>query len=109
MRALLMGIVCALVVGCSDGKTWIEPLGPPKIDIVPASATLHVGERQQFVAMVTGDFGAGEWTFTWWSSAPSVAVVDTGLVTARAAGSALIVARVGKTVVLQDTARVQVQ
>ncbi len=109
MRPLLVSFLGALVLGACAGDKSFDPLGPPQIEIVPASATLHVGEHQQFVAMVSGDFGAGAWTMTWWSSAPAVATVDTGFVTARAPGSALIVARVGKSLMLEDTARVAVQ
>jgi len=108
MRLLLVSSLCALVVsGCAD-KSFFEPPGPPQLAIVPTSATLRVGERHQFVAMVGGDFG-GPWTVTWWSSAPLVAVVDTGIVTARAVGSALIVVRIAARAVLEDTASVTVQ
>ena len=108
MRPMLVSCLCALVLGGCADKSFFEPPGPPQLAIVPTSATLRVGVGQQFVAMVSGDYG-GPITATWWSSAPAVAVVDTGFVTARAIGGTLVVVRVAARVVLEDTATVTVQ
>ncbi len=105
---LLFVLAAALVAACDVGGKSFEPPGPPQLSIVPKSASLRVGDHQQFAGYITGQWGS-PFSITWSSSAPAVAVVDTGMVTARAPGSALIILQVSAGVTLADTATVTVQ
>lgn len=84
-----------------------EPTEPVEetVTLVPTSATLTVGERQQFTATVTPE---GTDVTSWESSDETVAAVDqTGLVTAMGPGNATITAKTDNGT--KDTATVEVK
>ena len=88
---MLMG---SLALSACPGE---EPTGPPavtSVEVSPASATfVSLGETVQFSASARDASGStiADKTFTWTSSAETVATVNTsGLVTAVANGSATI-------------------
>ncbi len=105
---LLFVLAAALVAACDVGVKSFEPPGPPQLSIVPESASLRVGDRQQFSGYISGQWGTPI-SVKWSSSAPAVAAVDTGMVTARAPGSAFIILEVSGGVTLADSATVTVQ
>jgi hypothetical protein len=85
------GLLGAATIAC-DGFT--EPFS---VVVTPASATLNVGDTQQFTASVTDANGktVTDREITWSSSDPSIASVSgTGLVTALSGGTTSIVAQV---------------
>lgn len=78
------------------------------VTVTPATATLVVGESQQFAAAVVADVGLAD-TVTWSSSDDAVATVDaTGNVTAVAAGTATITATATADTGVYGTAEVTV-
>ncbi len=105
---LLFVLAAALAAACDLGQKSFEPPSSPQLSIVPASASLLVGDQQQFVGYISGEWGS-PLSVRWSSSAPEVAAVDTGMVTARAPGSALIIVEVSAGVTLADTATVTVE
>jgi uncharacterized protein YjdB len=83
--------LCASIVACAPEETT-----PPPVVVDPtlseSSLTLKTGEQR---ALTVND--AGELSVTWLSTSPSVATVDSGVVTARAKGVAVIKAKLGET------------
>jgi uncharacterized protein YjdB len=94
--------ITAALLGVSGSTTVTVVLGAPtlvSIAVTPASSTLHVGATQQMTATGTlSDTTTQDLTATaaWTSSDNAIATVDaTGLVTAKAAGTATITATSG--------------
>jgi len=88
--ATLMTLVC--VIGCmfalaSCGDEQAESIALNKTEL-----TLEVGAEETLTATVSPETAVDK-TVTWTSSAPEVASVDGGKVTAKAAGSAMITAK----------------
>jgi len=88
--ATLMTLVC--VIGCmfalaSCGDEQAESVALNKTEL-----TLEVGENETLTATVSPETAVDK-TVTWESSAPEIASVDGGKVTAKAAGTATITAK----------------
>ncbi|MEW5916773.1 MAG: Ig-like domain-containing protein [Gemmatimonadota bacterium] len=94
--ATLAGVI--LVLGCSSEEFLPTEPFPPRtgvqgISITPASASLAIGAQITFTAVVSGPLCPPTCGVAWSSSNVSVAVVsDSGVVTARAPGSVIIIA-----------------
>ncbi len=100
MMVLGMGAVIGGCARSSASSTLTQPqiqcpgntlLGPT---VTPASATLSVGDTLRLVAKIDCTVGGAPASFTWASKESAIATVDTssGLVTAIAKGTAVIVA-----------------
>jgi len=81
----------------SNNQSWVSPAflviggkkADPELRVSPTSATVNVGDTQQFTASISD--GSEVPPVTWTSSDPAVATVDeNGLATAVAAGAATI-------------------
>jgi hypothetical protein len=91
-RTVLVGFVA---LAACPGKTVDGPTGPvlESLELIPASLLLFGGDSTQITARGTFSDDAVEdltASVEWRSSAAGVATVDGGLVTARAAGSAVV-------------------
>ena len=103
-----------LAIGsCTDSPSRVDVVAPPespmfarggtpsgvqRVTVAPSTSTREVGQTVQLTATALDKKGTvvSDVTFTWASSAPSVATVNaTGLVTAVAAGTATITATGG--------------
>lgn len=92
MRGFALMALSALAFTACESKTETPPPPPPAVTVavVPQSASLQVGQTQDFGAVVGN---ASNTAVTWASSNSSVASVSaTGRVTAASVGSALITA-----------------
>lgn len=92
MRGFALMALSALAFTACEDKSTTPPPPPPAVSVavVPQSATLQVGQTQDFAAIVSN---ASNTAVTWASSNSSVASVSAnGRVTAVAAGSAIITA-----------------
>jgi c(7)-type cytochrome triheme protein len=91
------------IVASAEGKTAssvVTATAPPiaRIEVRPSTTSLRMGESKQFEAVVIDakKQERKEAEVIWQTSSPSIASVsDNGLVTARAAGSAMITASIG--------------
>jgi len=91
-------LFCALVIGCSVSSSGTTPSTLASIAITPASSSVASGATDQFTAV--GKDGAGNTisglTFTWASSATSVATISSsGVATGVLAGTTSITASSG--------------
>ncbi|MDR1553336.1 MAG: Ig-like domain-containing protein, partial [Prevotellaceae bacterium] len=84
---LLVAAIAAVAASCS--KDDPAPVQAAGVTLNKTTLTLIVGENETLTATVTPD-NAADKTLTWTSSAPTVASVTNGAVTALAAGSATI-------------------
>jgi hypothetical protein len=90
MRGFALMALGALAFTACDSKDTIQPIPTPEITVtvVPASATLAVGQSQDFAAIVSN---ATDASVAWSSSNQAVATVDAnGRVTAVSPGSVII-------------------
>lgn len=98
-RISLMPAVALMVISCG-GETGglVGPLPVTQVSVVGATTTFEIGESVQFTAVprsANGNPVAGA-NVSWSVSPQSIASVNaTGLVTARAAGTATVTASVG--------------
>ena len=105
MKRLVLSLVAGMSVAFV-GCTAREPIGPiaaamgagKSVVVTPDSATLEPGGTQQFTAQFFQNGHEKKALFSWSSSDPSVATVNsTGTVTAVASGEATITATTGMT------------
>src|SRR5688500_10152498 len=98
---LVVALVSALVPGLACRKDKCTTCPPPTpavvtVDVSGPSSSLMAGSTMQLTARANdadGDMIAGK-TFSWESDNETVATVSTGLVTAKATGTAVIKAKV---------------
>ena len=89
---------CALFVQCTGPEpvgieALVAPAAPKQVIVSPSTATLSVGQTQQFSAQLLQDGKQKKAAFSWSSSNTAVATVSSaGLVTAIGAGDATITA-----------------
>ena len=110
MRAILaLAAAILLADACASPKTSEPPGGPPDLSVSPTYAFMHVGDRTQFAALVSGEWGP--WAVQWRSSSSAIVSVDSsGNATAHSNGTAYVIARgTAPRVVLEDSATVTVQ
>ncbi len=93
--ALILTVSCC-IVACDDdevpsGGSGSEPSGTIELSLDKSSLTLEMGQSAIIIATVSGTSSVP----TWESSAPSVATVNNGKVTAVSDGTATITARLG--------------
>lgn len=109
LTALLIGAGALLAVSCGGDDNGMTDPDPTvaSVDVSPGEASLAVGETAEFSATAQDESGGTVGTDIGWSSTnSSVATVDDqGVATARAAGSAEIVASAGS---VSDSAEVTV-
>lgn len=94
MRRLLVPVVLAALSGCNNDA----PLAPDRpitaVTVSPTATSLLVGQSAFLSAAITGGYGST--TIKWTSSNAAIASVsDSGVVTARALGTAKITATAG--------------
>lgn len=100
LPTLVLAILAAAsVAGCSsDSPGPVGPLPVTQVSVIGATTTFEIGETVQFTAVprsANGNPVAGA-TINWSVSPQSIATVNaTGLVTAKAAGTATVSASVG--------------
>ena len=106
MAALLMIAALLACGGSSSSTTTTDTTTLKTITITPASATVNINQSTNFIATALDSKGnaVSNLTYTWTSSAPTVAIVtNSGLATGLAAGNANITASV-TTVAATNTA-----
>src|SRR5688572_25484168 len=105
MRRVVCSLVAALSIGFV-GCTSNEPTGPltaavsggKTVVVTPSEATIAAGGTQQFAAQYFQGGRAKKAAFTWSSSDPSIATVNSaGTVTGVGAGEVTITATTGTT------------
>lgn len=89
---LLLSIFAITLLGCKEKE---DPSIPVKsVTVAPASVTLEVGQSETLTATVSPE-KADDKTVTWSSSDTDIAIVEDGVVTAVAEGTATITASAG--------------
>lgn len=94
--ALILTVSCC-IVACDDdevpsGGSGSEPSGTIELSLDKSSLTLEMGQSAMIIATVSGTNSVPAWT----SSAPAVATVNNGRVTAVSDGTATITATLGE-------------
>jgi uncharacterized protein YjdB len=112
MKALMSLILCTVLTACGGD----EPVRPTACGndpgVTPSSSILSVGDTIRLRASPLFDCaGTGPHVARWHSSSAAVAIVDsvTGLVTARASGTATIIASATDNPALAAAGLVQVK
>jgi Tol biopolymer transport system component len=97
MRRSIFILFSAVGIACSDSGNPAQPDDPNGIRIPPPPAPLVIGEAYTLIAFdaATNVDESLDPTLGWTSSNEAVATVAAGLVTAKAEGSADIIARIG--------------
>jgi uncharacterized protein YjdB len=97
-RLAILGGACLIATGCPSGcdtaKKILNPTGTSveSVTIAPALVTLTVGQTEQFTATVLPT-GVSDRSVTWTVAPAGVATIDNkGLLTALAAGQAIVTA-----------------
>jgi uncharacterized protein YjdB len=97
MWLVVLGLACLMTAGCpgcSDINKILNPTGTSvqSVTVAPLSVQLTVGQTQQFTATVLPN-GVPDKSVTWSVSPSGLATIDTkGLLTAVAAGQAVVTA-----------------
>lgn len=105
--AALLMIAALLACGGSSSSTTTSSTTLQSITLTPSSATLNINQSTNFIATALDSSGnsVANVTYTWTSSAPTVAIVSSsGLVTGLAAGTAQITASVTTVAATNTTA-----
>ena len=90
--ALLMAAMLLMLAGCKNPE--LETVEVDSVSVSPTSLDLKVGESATLTATVKPD-NASDKTVSWQSTAPAVAKVENGVVTALSEGTAYIHATAG--------------
>jgi len=97
----MKGIILLLILGLIPLLTGCEGdiYAPTTISISPTSATLHIGDTQQFSASGTNYYGEPVSFTPGWSVAGGIGSIDaTGVFTATALGTGLVMATYGSVI-----------